>query len=168
MTSYLDDDYLPSSPASLALDYEQSQHKQPIRDAYEAEMSPQDLAEYREWCRRKRVKRGYENAQDGDYPLCQRRRLEGYQETKPEPVSSPVRAPRPSAVASDEKTRRDFEPGGFLNSQTTSQDAIDHLIGQQESQQEPLSGSLDYGITSQDVLSQLDYRRQRVVYGMFY
>ncbi|KAK6981457.1 hypothetical protein R3P38DRAFT_3114250 [Favolaschia claudopus] len=164
MTSYLDDDYLPSSPTSLALDYEQSQHKQPIRDEYEAEMSPQDLAEYREWCRRKRVKRGYENAQDDDYPLCQRRRLEGYQEIKPEPVSSPVRTPRPSAVASNEKTRRDFEPGGFLNSQTTSQDAIDHLVGQQEPSQQPLSSGFDYGITSQDVLSQLDHRQQRVVY----
>ncbi|KAK7036870.1 hypothetical protein R3P38DRAFT_2907074 [Favolaschia claudopus] len=139
MTSYLDD-YLPSSPSSLALDYELSQHKQPIRDEFEAQL---------EWCRLKRVKRGYEDPRDGDYPLCQRRRLEGSQETKLEPVSSPVRTPRASAVA---------------DAPTTSQDAIDHLVGQPEPSQQPLSSGFDYGITSQDVLSQLDYRQQRVVY----
>jgi hypothetical protein len=56
-----------------------------------------------------------------------------------------------------------FEPQGLLDSQATSQEAVDALITVQMRNQEHDNDIAD--MTSQDVLDQLDYRRQPVVYG---
>jgi hypothetical protein len=104
-----DEPYLPSSPStvySLALDYEQSQHKQEIREAREAEMSPEELSAAAEQRCRKRVKLGLESPNYkreefsppiGHVPLP---KLEAAMEGS----KSPARTPRASAVQAIEKT----------------------------------------------------------------
>lgn len=47
-----------------------------------------------------------------------------------------------------------------MDSQATSQEAIEALIAEQEQEHD-----ITVNITSQDVLDQLDYRRQPVIYG---
>ncbi|KAJ6625272.1 hypothetical protein B0H10DRAFT_1942544 [Mycena sp. CBHHK59/15] len=43
-------------------------------------------------------------------------------------LSSPIRAPRPSAAMSSTTTRGFYEPGGALDSQTTSQQFLDNIL----------------------------------------
>ncbi|KAJ7201964.1 hypothetical protein B0H12DRAFT_1080899 [Mycena haematopus] len=63
-------------------------------------------------------------------------------------------SPRASAVQSAVKTSSAFLPKGSLDSQSTSQEAIDALI----------AARIRDDTTSQDFLDQLDYRRQPVLY----
>lgn len=59
-----DDSFFPSSPStiySLGLDFEQSQHKQEIREARQAELSTEELEAAAEQRRLKRVKLGLES-----------------------------------------------------------------------------------------------------------
>ncbi|KAJ7217495.1 hypothetical protein B0H12DRAFT_1078798 [Mycena haematopus] len=125
-----DDTFCPSSPTTEYSQYfhEQSQHKQEIRDARRAEMTTEEceseLAERRSL--RKRVKLDHERAE----------------------------SPRASAVQSAVKTSSAFLLKGSLDSQSTSQEAIDALI----------AARIRDDTTSQDFLDQLDYRRQPVLY----
>ncbi|KAJ7213650.1 hypothetical protein B0H12DRAFT_371068 [Mycena haematopus] len=149
-----DDSFLlPSSPStvySYGLEYEQSQHKQEIRDEQEAQMTPEELEAATAYRRAKRQKLGLESSTNPSYP--------GQDENW-----SPARTPRSSAVQSIEKTSRHYLPYGLLDSQATSQDAIDALIaGENPGHRKSILASSD--ITSQDVLEELDYRRQPVVY----
>ncbi|KAJ7748193.1 hypothetical protein DFH07DRAFT_775813 [Mycena maculata] len=104
-----DDSYFPSSPSSiysLGLDYEQSQHKQEIRNKREAEYSPEERAAMAEQRRLKRVKLGFESPnykrEDSTSPITLAA-LEG-DETAEELSRTPARTPRPSAVRATEKT----------------------------------------------------------------
>ncbi|KAJ7185141.1 hypothetical protein B0H12DRAFT_1083223 [Mycena haematopus] len=152
-----DDSFFPSSPStvySLGLEFEQSQHKQEIRDALEAGMTREERESADEYRRKKRIKLGFEspNYKKGDSSPSRISSL-----AAPE---SPTRTPRASAVKSGEKTSSAFLPHGLLDSQATSQQAVDALAAFRDQEREPTI----HDITSQDVLSQLDYRRQRVVY----
>ena len=105
-----DDTFYPSSPStvySLPLDYEQSQHKQEIRDAREAELSKEQLQAEAEQRRIKRVKRGFESPGPNDKTASTSRRKH---------VASPTAeaagpgnfapTPRASALQSADKTSR--------------------------------------------------------------
>ncbi|KAJ7767013.1 hypothetical protein DFH07DRAFT_1012030 [Mycena maculata] len=150
-----EDTYLPSSPSTVysqALDYEQSQHAQEIRETREAEMSTEELEAAAEERRLKRVRLGLESPNYKKEPFLS-------------PLESPVQTPRASAVKSTQKNSRDFGALGLLNSQTDSQEAIDALI--ERTHNDTLiqqTRNADFNFTSQDVLDQLDHRRQPVVY----
>ncbi|KAJ7201504.1 hypothetical protein B0H12DRAFT_1081025 [Mycena haematopus] len=117
-----DDSFFPSSPStvySLGLEFEQSQHKQEIRDALEAGMTREERESADEYRRKKRIKLGFEspNYKKGDSSPSRISSL-----AAPE---SPTRTPRASAVKSGEKTSSAFLPHGLLDSQATSQQAVD-------------------------------------------
>ncbi|KAJ7086159.1 hypothetical protein B0H15DRAFT_801778 [Mycena belliarum] len=163
-----DDTFQLSSPStvySLALDYEQSQHKQEIRDAREAEMTAEELQAAAEHRRLKRVRLGFEAPADYDSDIPWPPINQGTSSKPRRAVQSPrtsTRAPRASAVKSDLTGNRAYMPLGLLDSQATSQDAVDAIISarlQGEHQHHVVED-----ITSQDFLEQLDYRRQPVVY----
>ncbi|KAJ7484109.1 hypothetical protein FB451DRAFT_1363713 [Mycena latifolia] len=162
-----DDTFQLSSPStiySLGLDFEQSQHKQEIRDAREAEMTEEELQASAEHRRLKRIKLGFEAP---DYE-----RATSLSPLKPGTSSEPwtaadsprtsLRTPRTSAVKSGAETSRAYMPLGLLDSQATSQDAVDALIAARLNAGQQSHVADD--VTSQDVLDQLDYRRQPVVY----
>ncbi|KAJ7260844.1 hypothetical protein B0H12DRAFT_1231609 [Mycena haematopus] len=152
-----DDSFFPSSPStvySLGLEFEQSQHKQEIRDALEAGMTTEERESAAEYRRKKRVRLGFEspNYKKGDSSPS---RI-----SSPTAPQSPTRTPRASAVKSGEKTSSAFLPHGLLDSQATSQQAVDALAAFLDRERDATT----HDITSQDVLSQLDYRRQPVIY----
>ncbi|KAJ7480573.1 hypothetical protein FB451DRAFT_1237944 [Mycena latifolia] len=165
-----DNTFLLSSPStvySLGLDYEQSQHKQEIRDAREAEMTPEELQAAAEQRRMKRVKLGIESPQykkEESSPSHKWRVTSPNAWTAADSSRTPVRTPRASAVKSREETSRAFMHHGPLDSQATSQEAIDALIDARlrDGQQDTVFDPDD--VTSQDFLPMLDYRRQPVVY----
>ncbi|KAK6997041.1 hypothetical protein R3P38DRAFT_3069418 [Favolaschia claudopus] len=163
-----DDSFIPSSPStafSLALDWEQSQHKQEAREAREAELTPQEREEEAEERRRKRVRFNGESPRPGDSsPLLRKRRrfIE-----KSLGWSSPSQTPRPSALQSTEKTSSYYLPLGYLDSQADSQDVVNALIANQPQGHSPEMHTPPrrvYDFTSQDVLDQLDHRLQPPVY----
>jgi hypothetical protein len=103
--------FLPSSPGtiySLGLDYEQSQHKQEIRDAREAEMSAEELEYRAEQRRLKRIKQGLEspNDKEEEFSPSFRSVWSPQAEVSEKGSPSPARTPRASAVNSVEKTNR--------------------------------------------------------------
>ncbi|KAJ7444172.1 hypothetical protein FB451DRAFT_1491846 [Mycena latifolia] len=162
-----DDTFLPSSPStiySMGLDYEQSQHKQEIRDAREAEMSTEELEAAAEQRRLKRVKLGFESPnykrEESLTPLEWTTSPKAW--TAAESSKTPARTPRASGVKSSKETSRAFMHHGLLDSQATSQEAVDALIG--ERLRDRQHNTVIDDMTSQDVLDQLDYRRQPVVY----
>ncbi|KAJ7449189.1 hypothetical protein FB451DRAFT_753924 [Mycena latifolia] len=165
-----DNTFLLSSPStvySLGLDYEQSQHKQEIRDAREAEMTPEELQAAAEQRRMKRVKLGIESPhykKEESSPSPKWRVTSPNARTAADSSRTPVRTPRASAVKSREETSRAFMHHGPLDSQATSQEAIDALIDARlrDGQQDTVFDPED--VTSQDFLPMLDYRRQPVVY----
>ncbi|KAJ7884896.1 hypothetical protein B0H13DRAFT_2045362, partial [Mycena leptocephala] len=163
-----DQTYMPSSPSSvysLGLDYEQSQHKQEIRDVREADMSPEERQAAAEQRRLKRVKLGIESPNEYQREVFSppfNHALSPTLNAAVERSRSLSPTPRWASVKSTQKTRRHFEPQGLLDSQATSQEAVDALITVQMRNQEHNTGIAD--MTSQDVLDQLDYRRQPVVY----
>ncbi|KAJ7104691.1 hypothetical protein C8R44DRAFT_987879 [Mycena epipterygia] len=116
-----DHSYHPSSCfTSPALEYEQSQNDQAVRDAREALLSPRELVD-----------------------RAEQRRL-GHEDPEiKQQGSSPTTAPRPTAIAASDKLMSLYAPGGFLDSQTGSQTFVDTLIdyspktqSQSQSQQE--------------------------------
>ncbi|KAJ7655487.1 hypothetical protein B0H17DRAFT_1146424 [Mycena rosella] len=109
-----DDTYQASSRAtSLALEYEQNQEAQEAREAHEAQLSPAQLAREYEHRRLKRIRLGYEYPES---PIKQE-------------ASSPVSAPRPTAVAAKDKLASLFASGEFLDSQTGDQTYVENLTG---------------------------------------
>ncbi|KAJ7432298.1 hypothetical protein B0H11DRAFT_2260852 [Mycena galericulata] len=113
-----------SSPYSLHLDYEMSQHHQPIREAREAEMTTEELEAVRRDRHHKRVRKGYS------------------------PPSSPIKQegvsrqgswtpPRPSAVKAVAVTGKMYAPGEIFDSQTGDNTYVEnHENRTEETQQE--------------------------------
>ncbi|KAF8149298.1 hypothetical protein K438DRAFT_1779364 [Mycena galopus ATCC 62051] len=150
---------LPSSPStvySTGLEYEQSQHKQEARDEQEAQRTPQECESADAYRLAKRRKLGYESLTD--FTTEETSCSPGHKENL-----SPTTTLRPSAAKSLAKTNKQYLPCGLMDSQATSQEAIDALIaaGNQQYRKPDLAWD---DITSQDVLDQLPYRRQPVVY----
>ncbi|KAJ7107118.1 hypothetical protein C8R44DRAFT_885782 [Mycena epipterygia] len=114
----------PNRTTSPGLDYEQSQHKQPARDAREAAMSEEERAEAAEQRARKR-QRLYD------------KQLELY--FKPEGWS-PASIPRSTAIEAAHVINGFFAPGQALDSQTGSQTYVEslyRLTDDRESQTQP-------------------------------
>ncbi|KAF8135317.1 hypothetical protein K438DRAFT_1997359 [Mycena galopus ATCC 62051] len=140
--------HLPSSPStaySSGLEYEQSQHKQETRDAQDSAMSQEEAISADSYRLTHRLKRGLESPTDYDS-----KRKSPSAESAREGLGSPSRTPRPFEI-----TSRAFLPNGPLDSQATSQEAVDALI----------TNHRYANITSQDYIEQLDYRRKPVVLG---
>ncbi|KAJ7218660.1 hypothetical protein GGX14DRAFT_390425 [Mycena pura] len=174
-----DDTFWPSSPSSvysLGLDFEQSQHKQEIRDAREAELSGEQIKAEAEQRRIKRVKLGLESPGPNDKVASMSRRKYVASPTAEEagPGSS-TPTPRVCCAVGQQNKQvgsslnmsprltidRNFLPLGLLDSQATSQQVIDALISARDPEHER---TIFDDITSQDVLSQLEHRQQPPVY----
>lgn len=127
----------PNRTTSPGLDYEQSQHKQPARDAREAAMSAEELAEAARSRDLKRTRLYYEYY--GELPVKNE-------------SSSPPSIPRSTAVEANHIMRYAtpfkiclyscnfsglFAPGAILDSQTGSQAYINSLLSRDESQMHP-------------------------------
>jgi hypothetical protein len=107
-----DQTYMPSSPSSvysLGLDYEQSQHKQELRDAREADMSPEEWQAAAEQRRLKRVKLGIESPNEYQREVFSspfKQVLSPALKVAVERSRSPSPTPRRASMKSTQKTCR--------------------------------------------------------------